>query len=76
MTSLFFETGARLLLPSGTRAEFVRWRARIVDLEVPASERQVERVAVLRIQGGDQIEFSEGFMRQARILTETSCPDR
>lgn len=65
----FIETGARLVLPSGQTASFVRWQVRLIKRGDANQER--ERVAVVRLDGlGEDTQFSERFMTRVQICRQ------
>lgn len=66
--SVFIPHGARVLLPSGGRAQLVRWNSRHIN---PQNKSEgLERVAVVQLEGGQgNTEFSEAFMRQCKVLS-------
>jgi hypothetical protein len=64
--TVFIEVGTRVRLPSGLQGSFVRWSARVVDKDAPRTEREYERVAVLKVNG-EVLEFSERFMQRVLI---------
>lgn len=65
--SLFIQAGARVRLPSGGCALFVRWSSRHVN---PDNRTEgLERIAVVQLEGGaGNTEFSEAFMRRCQVL--------
>ncbi|MAK54382.1 MAG: hypothetical protein CML17_00780 [Pusillimonas sp.] len=65
--TVFIEVGTRVRLPSGLQGSFVRWSARVIDKSAPRTEREYERVAVLKVNG-EVLEFSERFMRRVLVV--------
>lgn len=62
-----FQTGTRVVMPSGQRGQFVRWRVRAIDPDDPKAGQ--ERIAVIRL-GGQECDFSESFMTQVDALLD------
>lgn len=66
-SSLFIQSGARVRLPSGVCAVFVRWQARHINPENRVEG--MERVAVVQIEGGIGVsEFAERFMQHCKVV--------